>query len=276
MAGLIGAFKRDPRLTLALIIHTLGRNFRLKLFEFGFRSKVWCSTICSIRKNGYAVIPGYLKPEEVSFLQAVCDKSAEEIDGLRGDAYFIAEAPGSLRLRHMENRHPEMDYFRRHIKIAALSICLHGRLHWPSVQYSATYDGRDNPDFVPGRADKPFGGACHVDQWHHQLKAVFLLDDVYLENGPLMVYPGTWRPQWDGFDVYRLKKWNKTHNSQPPTALSHLRDDNFPPEFREKLERTTAVPITGKAGDLILFDTRTLHFAKKIETGRRRLLWFYF
>ncbi len=277
MGRIATAFKRDPWLTLRLILHALGRNFRLKLFELGFRSKVWRRTICSMRKNGYAVVPGYLKPEEVSFLQAVCDKSAEEIDGLRGDAYLIAEAPGLLRLRHMESRHPEMDYFRRHVKIAALAICLYGRLHWPSVQYSATYDGHDNPDFVSGRAERPFGGVCHVDQWHHQLKAIFLLGDVSLANGPLMVYPGTWRPQWSAIDVYRLKKWNKTHAGPPPADLSYLPDDNFGPDICTEMNpQGAAVPITGKAGDLVLLDTRTLHFASKIETGRRRLLWFYF
>lgn len=230
-----------------------------------------------MRRDGYAILPAYLSEAEIAYLQAVCDKSAEEIADLKGDSNLIAQAPGSLRLRHMESRNPEMDYFRRHIKIAMLSACLHGRLHWPSVQYSATYDGQCNPDFVSGRADTPFGGICHMDQWHHQLKAIFLLDDVSAENGPLMLYRGTWRPQWAGFDVYRLKKWNKTHKGPLPASLAHLCDDNFPREVSARLEkRSAAVPITGKAGDLVLLDTRTLHFAGKIETGKRRLLWFYF
>ncbi len=277
MSGIAAAFKRHPGLTLALVAHTLGRNLRLKLFERALRSKVWRDSVRSVRREGYAIVPGYLTGEEIAFLQDVCDRSAEGIDGLNGDPYLIAMAPGSLRLRHMESRHPEMDYFRRHIKIAILSACLHGRLHWPSVQYSATYDGRSNPSFVSGRAEVPFGGACHLDQWHHQLKAIFLLDDMSQENGPLMLYPGTWRPQWSGIDVYRLKKWNKLHDGSPPADLSHLRDDNFPPEVCATVEQRGApFPMTGKAGDLVLLDTRTLHFARKIETGRRRLLWFYF
>jgi hypothetical protein len=277
MSAMAAAFRGHPGFAVALLLHSLGRTLRLWLFEKAFRSKEWRQAVRSVRRDGYAIVPGYLKAAEIAFLIGVCERSAEGSAGLNGDPYFIATAPGSLRLRHMEGRHPEMDYFRRHPKLGMLSVCLYGRPHWPSVQYAATYDGASNPPYVAGRADAPFGGVCHVDQWHHQLKALFLLEDVRLENGPLMLFPGTWRPQWLGFDVYRLKRWNKTHDGPPPADLAHLRDDNFPPEVCAEVVRQGApVPITGKAGDLVLFDARTLHFAGRIEKGRRRLLWFYY
>ena len=31
-----------------------------------------------------------------------------------------------------------------------------------------------------------------------------------------------------------------------------------------------------QAGDMVLFDTRTIHFAGQMERGERHLLWFYF
>ena len=257
----------------------MARSVRLRLFELAFRSPEWRNVVRAVRQQGYAVIPGYLSGEEVDFCLSICRRSTDGIDGLDGDPYYIATAPGSLRLRHMESRHPELDYFRRHLKIAALSVCLYGKPHWPSVQYSATYDGRTNPKYVEGRADAPFGGIGHMDRWHHQLKAIFLLDDVTPENGPLTIYPGTWRPQWSGIDVYRLKKWKrkKLRNGAMPAELAQMESDNFPPHVIAKIEQDVSpISVTGKAGDLVLFDTRTVHFAKRIEKGQRRLLWFYF
>ena len=34
--------------------------------------------------------------------------------------------------------------------------------------------------------------------------------------------------------------------------------------------------LTLKKGDLLIFDTRNLHKASKINNGERKILWFYF
>ena len=259
------------------LTHTWVRNLRLHAMEYGLSSPRWKAAVRGLRREGFSIVPDYLQSGEADELAQLCTNAAENWPQTNDDPYFVATAPGSLRLRHMEENSLTLDYFRRQNKLALLAACLQGRLHWPAVQYSATCDGHCNPDYIPGRADRPFGGSCHIDQWHHQLKAIFLLRDVTTTNGPLMLFPGTWRLQWRSFDTYRLKHWNKTGKAPLPADLRQLESDNFPVEFVARLsENTKPVPLTGNAGDLILLDTRTLHFASPPVSGQRHLLWLYY
>ncbi len=119
-------------------------------------------------------------------------------------------------------------------------------------------------------ADYLFGVQYHFDQYFHQLKAVIPLTDVTPENGPTGYIPGSSNIHWQQF-AYYLKKYQ--HHKTSPEIKNKLlqnteadrtyqKEEVLDSTFFEHLVAQKGINhATAKRGDLILFDTRNLHFA---------------
>ena len=232
-----------------------------------------------LRKNGFAIVEGYVQPALVEQLQAACKDSIKKYGSSESDGlYWIAKRPGALILRHLNERLPVIELFSRDMFCRSINFLFAGRLGSPSVQLSVTHDGSAKIPEIPGAANRTFADVPHFDKWYHQLKAVFPMRDVKPENGPLTVMPGSSSIQYDVIEFYSYDLFKRTN--KPIFKLDtdkELDDDDFPQTFRSRVGRKYGTKkLTAKAGDMILFDSRTIHFAGKMERGERHMLWFYF
>jgi len=264
---------------------------RLIWHEVGFRSRLllasWFGPIsvrkaCSqLRKDGFTVIKGYVPAQLLEELRAACMQSVENFGARDSDGvYWIKKQPGALRLRHLNERQPILDLFSRDMFCRSINFLFSGRLGSPSVQFALTHDGSGRYGAIPGAAERTFGDVYHFDKWYHQLKAMVPLRDVGPDNGPLTVLPGSSGIHLDLLDVYQLDLFDRAmKQKRTDRAKSDVQLDDYdvPEEIRSKLrEKYGEKKIVAQAGDMVLFDTRTIHFAGQMQRGERHLLWFYF
>jgi ectoine hydroxylase-related dioxygenase (phytanoyl-CoA dioxygenase family) len=213
-------------------------------------------TIGFYRENGYLVLPQVLGPDEVTELRAVTDELVAAARGVTGhtalydleDAH-TPERPMVRRLKTPHAFHERYAAVTRHPGIVAAMRPLIGE----AVNF-------DNSKLNL----KAAGGGAPVD-WHQDwafyphtnddLCAVgIMLDDMDLENGPLMVVPGSHRgPTYD-------------HHSEGYFSGA-INDAAAEPGYAK------AVALTGKAGSITIHRVRAVHGSRPNISGRdRRLL----
>ncbi len=101
---------------------------------------------------------------------------------------------------------------------------------------------------------------AHFDQWKVRLKFFLLLSDVGDEQAPFVYYsgshrPGRWRERAD-------KRVSRTGFAKFPAARVAA------VQRREGFQRRV---FTGRAGDLVIADTRGLHAGSVLRSGERLL-----
>lgn len=109
------------------------------------------------------------------------------------------------------------------------------------------------------------GGGWHRDSAHHrQLKFIIYLSDVSIEHGPFEYAPQSNRPQFilkgisKKYDSYGKRRYSA---SEVVNLFNHLKID--------------PIQITGKAGTLVVTDTRGLHRGHPINSDCRYALTTY-
>jgi hypothetical protein len=101
------------------------------------------------------------------------------------------------------------------------------------------------------------GQEWHVDRWDEQIKAMVLLVDVDMENGPLILRRGTHRNRpWE--------VWKLLHEF-------HCLGGAYSYMSREIVKRLPGEIVygTGKAGDVIFFDTLAIHSGTRCLSRER-------
>ena len=105
----------------------------------------------------------------------------------------------------------------------------------------------------------------HFDDWRHRFKAFLYLTDVTESNAPFVFYPRT----------HEAGAWKRRFNAEFERDGEHGRYGYFFPQemtlLKEKYGFQEQV-ITGKAGTLILVDTRGIHRGTTLREGRRVML----
>lgn len=112
----------------------------------------------------------------------------------------------------------------------------------------------------------------HFDDWRHRFKAFLYLTDVEIENGPFAFYPKShtgkhWKMQ------RLLKEYNyfKYHKNGDFGYFNNKETQEF-----EKNTGFAKVRYPGRAGTLILVDTKGVHSGTNLISGQRILLASYF
>jgi len=211
-------------------------------------------------RDGVIVIPDVFSAAEIAELRAVTDEFVRKSAAVTAndDVYDLedthsAAAPRVRRLKAPHAIHPA--YFRasRNAKVAAILTDL-----WGSVRYDT------------GKLNMKSAGYGAPIEWHQDwafyphtnddLAAVgIMLDDVDMENGPMLVVPGS---------------------HQGPTYDHHGPDGRFcgamdPANCDIDLSR--AVPCLGKAGSITVHHVRAVHGSATNFSGRdRRFLLFQY
>jgi ectoine hydroxylase-related dioxygenase (phytanoyl-CoA dioxygenase family) len=209
-------------------------------------------------ENGYLVVPDALSPKELAELRAEVDEiiaGAARVTS-HTDVYDIEDghSPQSPKVRRIKTPHKHFDYFKRLVRhpgitatLAALigpNIRLHGsKLNMKSAGYGAPVEWHQDWAFYPHTNDDV-------------LATGILLDDCDLENGPMLVIPGSHRGR----------------------TFDHHSDGAFCGAITGELNQIAfdkAVPMTGKAGTMSIHHARALHgSAQNTSSKPRRLLLF--
>jgi ectoine hydroxylase-related dioxygenase (phytanoyl-CoA dioxygenase family) len=209
------------------------------------------------RDNGYVLASNVLKKEEVDTLQRVTDDFIEQSRSVKAsnevfdlEEGHTAEQPRLRRLMHPEQRHPIYEAMFRHPGLIKALQQLLG----PSVRHKGL-----KMNLKPGGGGEPV-------EWHQDWAfyphtnddvcvLAIMLDDVDMENGPLLVVPGS----------HKGKIYDHHQDGYFAGAVTDA-------EGHEAFER--AVPLTGKAGDITIHHARTLHgSASNLSNRYRRLLF---
>jgi phytanoyl-CoA hydroxylase len=209
---------------------------------------------------GALVVPDVLTPDEVRTLSDVTDGFVERARGLTGhtDIYDLedshtADNPRVRRIKAAHLHHPAYAALTGHPNIMAVLQALWGpdirfdtaKLNMKCAGFGAPVEWHQDWAFYPHTNDS--------------LAAVgVMFDDMAMENGPLMVIPG----------------------SHKGPIFDHHADGVFcgamNPANRD-VDFGNAVALTGKAGSITVHHVRAVHgSAPNISDRDRRLLLFQF
>ncbi len=211
-------------------------------------------------RTGAIVVPDVLTPEEVRDLRRVTDDFVERSRALtQHDAVYDLEdshTPEQPRVRRIKATHlqdPSYARLVRHPGIVAALQALWGpdirfdtaKLNLKSAGFGAPVEWHQDWAFYPHTND--------------DLAAVgVMMDDMELENGPLMIIPGSHRgPVFDHHDE------GKFCGAMDPA--------------RREVDYRSAVPLTGRAGAITIHHVRAVHGSAPNTSARdRRLLLMQF
>jgi ectoine hydroxylase-related dioxygenase (phytanoyl-CoA dioxygenase family) len=211
---------------------------------------------------GAIVVPDVLSAAEVAELRAVTDGFVERARAVTAhDAIYDLEdshsaaQPRVRRIKAPHLHHAAYAALVRHPKIVAVLQDLWGpdirfdtaKLNLKSAGFGAAVEWHQDWAFYPHTND--------------DLAAVgVMMDDMELENGPLMILPGT--------------------HKDPVVHDHHGEDGRFCGAMdpgKKEVDYAAAVPLTGRAGSITVHHVRAVHGSAPNTSNRdRRLLLFQF
>ena len=209
---------------------------------------------------GAIVVPDILSAEEVAALRRVTDGFVERARQVRQhDAIYDLEdthTPELPRVRRIKAPHlhdPVYATMVRHPRIVEVLQDLWGpdirfdtaKLNLKSAGFGAAVEWHQDWAFYPHTND--------------DLAAVgIMMDDMALENGPLMIIPGSHR--------------DPVHDHHAEGRFCGAMDPT-----KQEVDYSKAVPLTGPAGSITVHHVRAVHgSAPNLSNRDRRLLLFQF
>lgn len=207
-----------------------------------------------LRRVGYVVIPDYYSAAQCAFVRSEIDRliaeqpDAVQTDKSRADCRVFGSEIASTLIRSF---HDDMFCFAvgeayRRAPLANFST-LAARL-----------------TAVPGNLGS--GQGWHRDAFHFQYKSMIYLSDVFPENGPFELLPGSHRM----VDVVRDTIMGRL--DAPPA--SRISEEQITRLLTHSPRRSVSLPAA--AGTLILFDSSTIHRGMPIISGTRYALTNYY
>jgi ectoine hydroxylase-related dioxygenase (phytanoyl-CoA dioxygenase family) len=209
---------------------------------------------------GAIVVPDILTAEEVHRLRAVTDGFVQRARGLttHTDIYDLEDShtPDNPRVRRIKAAHlhdPAYGALARHPKIVAVLQDLWGpdirfdtaKLNLKCAGFGAPVEWHQDWAFYPHTND--------------DLAAVgVMFDDMAMENGPLMIIPGSHRGP-----IYDHHANGIFCGAMDPT--------------NQDVDYASAIPLNGRAGSITIHHVRAVHgSAPNVSDHDRRLLLFQF
>jgi len=209
-------------------------------------------------EHGYIQIPGLLDTKTLQKVQEEIDNIVQAAYGLEGhDAVYDLEAshsPENPRVRRIKTPHLHFRFFEELArdktitdpvaKLIGEDIRLYGgKINIKAANYGAPVEWHQDWAFYPHTNDDV-------------LTIGILIDDMELKNGPLCIIDGSHKgPVYDH------------HAGGAFCGALDLKAHN--------LDFDQAVPMIGKAGDMLIFHSRCVHGStgNQSDQQRRLLLW---
>lgn len=214
--------------------------------------------VAGYRQDGFVVVEDIFSADEIGRMVAVLDELIEQAKGLteHDDVYDLepSHTPDIPRVRRIKlpfKVHPIYRQMAEHPRLVAVlsqllgpDLRLHGgKVNLKSADFGAPVEWHQDWAFYPHTNDDV-------------LAVGVMLDDMTLDNGPMLMVPGTHRgPTYD-----------------------HHQDGRFvggmDPE-QCALDFSKAVPVTGKAGACSFHHVRAVHGSAQNTSGDDRRLLLY-
>ena len=211
------------------------------------------------RRDGFVVVPDLLGPEALEQLRAVIAElvaAAATVD--THTAVYDLEpghtpaAPRVRRIKQPHKVHPAFDAVVRSAPVMAIlhellgpDLRLHGsKLNMKAAHYGSPVEWHQDWAFYPHTNDDI-------------LAIGVMLDDMDVENGPLMVVPGS----------HKGPVWN--HHGEDGRFAGLVDPADIPAEI------ASAVALTGRAGSMSFHHVRALHGSALNTSARDRNLLLF-
>lgn len=231
----------------------------MNLIRGGKGGMINASQMAQYRRDGFVVVPDMLDGSELAAIRQVIAElvaGAAEVETHTSvydlEPSHTRAAPRVRRIKTPHSVHPVFDRAVRKPSVIAVlqallgpDIRLHGsKLNMKSAQYGSPVEWHQDWAFYPHTNDDI-------------LAIGVMLDDMTMENGPLLIAPGS----------HTGPIWNH-----------HGTDGRFcgavdPTEMKAEIER--AVPVLGKAGSMSFHHVRALHGSALNTSDRPRNLLLY-
>ncbi|MBT6411399.1 MAG: phytanoyl-CoA dioxygenase family protein [Betaproteobacteria bacterium] len=216
--------------------------------------------ISQYHTDGYVIARSVIDEDLLGRVKNVVTEMLNEAQGLRDhDEKFDLEpshSPSSPKVRRIKTPHKWHSIFWELIKTRRMISCLTSllgadvRLHGSKLNLKSPQDG----SAVEWHQDWAF----YPHSNDHVLAVGLMLDDMTMDNGPLMLVPGSHRVE---------KVWDHHQDGYFCGAIS--------PSVNQDLDFSKAVPCLGQAGDCSFHHVRLVHgSAQNISPDPRRLMLY--
>ena len=246
-------------------------NIFAKFFLKGSYLKNLTRVFTDIATKGYIKINQYYSQEEIESLNKLVTRILDENINSPIDKLHIERYSGYIKINSpLTSKYTQFKRFNFDYFFLIISLFFYKKIRIPSALITIKHDGGFIHPIVPGQVDKtnevidPLW-LPHIDSNKHLLKALILLDDISLENGPTGLISGSNRDKlFRNFFIKNYPKISKKSNILNSSLI-------------EKIENElTPTYLTGKKGDLIFVDTNNIHWASTLKKGCRKILWLHF
>ena len=195
--------------------------------------------ISKLRRNGLISIENFMNKES-------CDQIANEISNRVSANTYSADLEPDFRIFNAENSIRAVETFYFNKLLLGIGSCYLGI----PLRNSGTM-----ANIVPaGKNVYGSGGSWHRDSNFPQFKALIYLSDVNLvEDGAFEYFPKSNRMKYILREIYESKR-----------SISDTRWTN---NHLFTSQKGLPIPVTGKAGTLVLFDTSLLHRGSPNSNG---------
>ena len=264
------------KLRLSSIIFLIGKKSNLGKALNGLRTK------------GYYVFDGYYSNHEVEQIKENCHYQLNSIPSSYLSKYdcndyienleikekdiSIERMSGSIKLKKINQTDNYLNKISQNFFLLSLSIIQQFKLAKKALLiFSLSHDGSFKNEKVPGSVSEKnnIASAMHFDTYYHSLKAYVALEDICQENGPFAYLEGSSTD--NSLNKNYLGSARVNHNLKSDIYKPHEVSENFKNKYKDKIFYGNQ-----KKGDLVIMDTKGIHFASVLKKGQRELLWFYY
>ena len=224
-----------------------------------------------ISNKGFIKINQYYSPEEIESLNRLVRRILDEHVNSPVDKFHIEKYSGFIKINSpLTRKYKQFKRINFDYLFLIISLFFYKKIRIPSVFVTIKHDGSFNHPIVPGEVDKTNGNIDplwlpHIDSNKHMLKAMVLLDDISLDNGPTGLISGSNTNKL--FRNFYIKNYPKI------SGESNILDKPLIKKIENELMPSY---LTGRKGDLIFVDTNNVHWASTLKKGCRKILWLHF
>ena len=237
-----------------------------------------------LKNHGVAVVNGYFSNEDISNILSLCEEEINKLEknqdlkeilevdnlvlnnGVRVEKYY-----NTIKIKNIGNSNLNLKKFAKKDFILNLLISFYQfKINLsPYLLYSYTHDG--NTNFLAAKShykDKMIAGEFHADSYKHYIKAYIPLKDVDEENGPLTIFKSSMydkKIQASLNNIYLVEK-----------GILNIRNPHVIENESIEGGRFEKFVANNKKCDLVIFDTRNIHYASVLKKGERKILWYYY
>ena len=218
--------------------------------------------IARYHETGYLVVPDVLDADMLARARAALDKLVADAASVseHTDVYDLepGHTPQNPKVRRIKLPHSHTPLFWELANYQPMVTILEKLLGPSGVRLQSSKINLKEPHHgSPVEWHQDWGFYPHTND--DMLAVGVLLDDAFLENGPLLVVPGSHKgPTWDHHDADGY-----FCGAMDPT--------------RREVDFESAVPLMGKAGSMSFHHVRVVHgSAQNVSDKPRRLLLYEF